>query len=101
MVEEVLQLFFKKRSPDDCFRLVKKYKPKQNQMGLMYRIEWLIVGWHGVVYSGWDDVRCEATTTTMTSYSLSFFWNFGKYTVERTVFLQCNLSHPTSLRYFG
>ena len=40
IVEEALQLFSKKRrSLDDCFGLMKEYKPKQYQMGLMYRTE--------------------------------------------------------------
>ena len=55
MAEEALQLFLKKRrSPDDCFGLVKKYKPKQYQMGLMYRtrvaecrMAWCCVLWLG------------------------------------------------------
>ena len=38
-------------------------------------------------------------TTAMTMSIL--FGNFGKYMVERTVFLQSNLSLLTSLRYFG
>ena len=29
-------------------------------MGHIYRTDLLIVGWQGVVCSGWDDARCEA-----------------------------------------
>ena len=46
-------------------------------MGLMYMTEfWLIVGWHGVVYSGWDDVRCE-TFCFLASYNYDYEYPFG------------------------
>ena len=71
---------------------MKKYKPKQYQMGLMYRTEWLIVGWHGVVYSGWDHARCEAFCLASYNYDYNYdyelsFWELWKIYSRKNSFI--------------